>query len=143
MAIRVEIKWDNDNELIKYLRKDLPKVVEQSLIEANNETAKDAKKYAKQYVPVDTGSLRKSIRVERLARPKGHFFYTGIRAGGYVRNPKTGRFVDYQRYVEYGTSRQRPQPFMRPAIRKASRNWEGHLWKALSKRVKIGRQLDI
>ena len=143
MALRLEIKFDNESELIKYLRKDLPRAIDKSLIEANNETAKDAKKYAKQNVAVDTGALRKSIRRERLARTKGNIFYTGIRAGGYVRNPKTGKLVSYANFVEYGTSRQRPQPFMRPAIRKASKNWEAHLWKALRKRVKIGRMLDI
>lgn len=59
---------------------------------------------AKTYVRVDTGSLQKSIRVERVRK-----HHLGIRAGGYVINPKSGRFVDYAGWVEA------KYPYMRPA----------------------------
>ena len=71
---------------------------------------------AKRFCPVDTGSLKKSIRLGVTARPAGNIRIIQVRAGGYVTNPKTGRKVDYASHVEFGTSRQRPQPFMRPAI---------------------------
>lgn len=64
--------------------------------------------YAQILVPVDTGSLRDSIRVERGGIGL-HWREVRVRAGGYVTNPKTGRLVDYAVYVEA------TQPFMMPA----------------------------
>lgn len=63
---------------------------------------------AQVYCPVDTGSLRDSIRVERGGEGEG-YRQVRVRAGGYITNPKTGRLVDYA-----GTVEQR-QPFMAPA----------------------------
>lgn len=59
--------------------------------------------------PVDTGSLRDSIRVERGGAGL-HWRQVSVRAGGYVTNPKTGRKVDYAVYVEAR------YPFMLPAV---------------------------
>ena len=64
--------------------------------------------YAQIYVPVDTGSLRDSIRVERGGSGQ-HWRVVRVRAGGYITNPDTGRLVDYAVYVEG------KYPFMRPA----------------------------
>lgn len=60
------------------------------------------------YVPVDTGSLRDSIRVERGGEDQ-FWSQIKVRAGGYITNPKTGRLVDYAALVEA------KQPFMAPA----------------------------
>jgi HK97 gp10 family phage protein len=57
---------------------------------------------AQVYVPVETGSLRDSIRIERGGVGKG-WRQVRVRAGGYVANPKTGRLVDYAKYQEFGT----------------------------------------
>lgn len=57
------------------------------------------KGFAQVYVPVDTGSLRDSIRIERGGQGKG-WRVIGIRAGGYIVNPKTGKLVDYAYFVE-------------------------------------------
>jgi hypothetical protein len=65
---------------------------------------------AQVYCPVDTGSLRDSIRVERGGAGL-RWREVRVRAGGYVTNPKTGRKVDYAWYVENYT-----QPFLSPAI---------------------------
>ena len=70
---------------------------------------------AKRIVPVDTGSLQRSIRTRSWAGMKGYTQWVGFSAGGYVTNPKTGQIVRYREFVEYGTSRQRPKPYMRPA----------------------------
>lgn len=51
-------------------------------------------------VPVDTGRLKQSIGVQK------------VQDGEY----RVGTNVDYAPYVEFGTRRQAPQPFMRPAI---------------------------
>lgn len=91
----------------------------------NPETAKAIKKVAreirddaKRLCPVDTGSLQRSIRLQTHARPAQSIHKIGVSAGGYVTNPRTGRKVDYAAYVEFGTSRNPPQPFMRPAAEK-------------------------
>lgn len=50
--------------------------------------------------PVDTGSYRDSVRVERTAPTRENHRMVRVRAGGYVTNPKTGRKVDYAGYLE-------------------------------------------
>jgi hypothetical protein len=65
--------------------------------------------YAKIYVPVDTGSLRDSIRKERGGEGLGWRMFR-VRAGGHVVNPRTGRYVDYAALVEAR------YPFMAPAL---------------------------
>ncbi|HUW44777.1 MAG TPA: HK97-gp10 family putative phage morphogenesis protein [Dehalococcoidia bacterium] len=137
MSLRFSIKWDNLDNYSRYLASDMPQAFEESVVEALDKGADAARDRAKELVAVDTGSLQKSIRKERHAWPAGNITYVGIRAGGYVVNPKTKRLVDYAIYVEYGTSRQRPQPYMRPAIIWASKQIEGNFWKALSRRVKV------
>ena len=61
---------------------------------------------AKQLCPVDTGNLRDSI---------SHIVYTNGNAEIYTN-------VEYAPHVEYGTWKQRPQPFMEPAIRQETNN---------------------
>lgn len=70
--------------------------------------------YAKVLVPVDTGALRQSIRLETIV-VKGKTKRIAVRAGGFVTNRKSGEKVNYASFVEFGTSVNRPQPFMRPA----------------------------
>jgi HK97 gp10 family phage protein len=66
-------------------------------------------------VPVDTGSLRDSIRVERGGKGL-HWREVRVRAGGYIVNPKSHRLVDYAVFVEKGTRKMDAQPFMKPAF---------------------------
>ena|SRR3990167_3180221 len=63
--------------------------------------------FAKRLCPVDTGRLRSSIGFQVLS-PNKVIVATGI-------NP-TSRPVNYAAYVEFGTSVQAAQPYMRPAI---------------------------
>jgi len=85
--------------------------------EAAAEGVKDVAEFhadvARTLVPVDTGSLQKSIRVD--TESEGSRFSATVTAGGKIVNPKTGRIVDYVHYVEFGTSKTRAQPFMEPA----------------------------
>ena len=58
--------------------------------------------------PVDTGSYRDSVRVERVG-PTYHLHrMVKVRAGGYITNPKTKRLVDYAAILEqrYHTGQQ-------------------------------------
>lgn len=57
---------------------------------------------AKQNCPVDTGKLRASITTE-VGKLEA----------------EVGTNVEYAQYVEFGTSKQSAQPFMRPALDKA------------------------
>ena len=137
MSIRFSIKWENLDNYRRYLATSMPKDFEESVFEALDKTADDVRDRAKQLVTVDTGSLRKSIRKETRARPIGNIIYRGVRAGGYIVNPKTGRLVDYAAHVEYGTSRTRPQPYLRPALVWGAKRTQKYFWKALSRRVRV------
>jgi HK97 gp10 family phage protein len=67
------------------------------------------------YCPVDTGSLRDSIRVERGGEGL-HWRGVKVRAGGYVTNPDTGRTVDYAVYQEEGTRYMMGRHFLSQAV---------------------------
>jgi HK97 gp10 family phage protein len=73
---------------------------------------------AKRGAPVRTGALRASGRVKRTNQ-----YLRIIQFGG------RGTGVDYATYVEFGTFRQRPKPFLRPAVMKHK--------KELGKRMRI------
>ena len=92
----------------------LDEKLKQALEEALEEIAEKIRDDAKDLAPVDTGSLRESIRVEK----EGDLQVSVIAGGGGVINPRTGREVDYAGYVEFGTSRMSPQPYMQPALEK-------------------------
>lgn len=86
------------------------------------DTAEAIRDTAKNLSPVDTGSLRQSIRLQVHAMPARHIHKIGVSAGGYVTNPKTKRKVDYASYQEYGTSKMAPQPYMHPAVELHKKN---------------------
>lgn len=65
-------------------------------------------KSARQIVPVDTGRLKTSIEVE-------------FERQNLISKAEIGTDVPYAGYVEYGTSRQRAQPYMRPSLTQARR----------------------
>ncbi len=66
--------------------------------------------------PVETGSLQQSLKTFKR-EGSGELCSVGVSAGNAgVVNPKTGRVVDYARFVEYGTSRMAAKPFLRPAL---------------------------
>lgn len=66
-------------------------------------TAYDVEAASKALCPVDTGNLRASIS-------------TSIRGGGMSMEAEIGPTAEYAAYVEYGTSRMSPQPYMGPAF---------------------------
>ena len=72
--------------------------------EATAKAALDTQRVARERAPVDTGYLRSSIAAT---------IDPGSTSGVIVGEVTAG--AEYAAYVEHGTSRQRPQPFMRPA----------------------------
>ena len=88
---------------------DLPEKMLDYAFEVLMSRAELMKGLAQVYVPVDTGSLRDSIRVERGGESKA-WRRVRVRAGGYITNPKTGKLVNYAGIVEA------KYPYMRPAF---------------------------
>jgi len=105
----MSIKMDLADTLVKEKLANLPEKILEWAYEELMKQAELMKGYAQVYVPVDTGSLRDSIRVERGGEGL-HWRQVRVRAGGYVVNPKSRRLVDYALHVELRT------PFMRPAF---------------------------
>jgi len=106
--------------------------IDPKVVEGLDEVADKIVKDAKELCPVDTGALKRSTRKDKQLVSLYPFTCTiGVTAGGHVKNPKTGREVDYAAYVEFGTSRTPAQPFMGPAIEKN----RGEIRRILSKKV--------
>jgi len=82
---------------------------------------------AKAGCPVDTGALKRSIRlVSRETMPRGSFVagrdvtenFMVIAGGPPFINPKTKRFIDYAQAVHDGTLKQPPRPFLTDSVAK-------------------------
>ena len=86
----IKVKEDHTDEIIAAVEKATEKALEMCGMQGEG--------YAKRKCPVDTGNLRNSIT-------HGVEDYTA-----YI-----GTNVEYAPYVEYGTSRMKAQPFIRPA----------------------------
>jgi HK97 gp10 family phage protein len=71
-----------------------------------------------QLVPVDTGTLKNSIRVTRLkGDPKMNIrVYAGNRVKGGSMKKGAERGAFYAHFIEYGTVKMSARPFMRPAL---------------------------
>lgn len=90
----LEIREDNAQQIAD--------AIDQALAKALEEVGLVAEGYAKKACPVDTGRLRNSITHQ--VRPSEKSVYIGTN-------------VEYAPYVELGTSRMEPQPFLRPAAK--------------------------
>jgi len=116
------------------LNADLTKIagsLDKAVAEGLAEAAEKIKDDAKEFAPVDTGALQKSIRRSDVSSRGRQHKVSVIAGGGGIINPKTGREVDYAAYQEFGTSRTPPQPYMRPALEK---NREG-IRRILTKKI--------
>ena len=105
----MSIKYDLADTYVKEKLANLPEKMLEWAFEVLMKQAELMKGLAQVYVPVDTGSLRDSIRVERGGESL-NWRQVRIRAGGYITNPKSHRLVNYAVIVEA------KQPFMRPAF---------------------------
>jgi hypothetical protein len=105
----MSIKYDMVSGVVKEDIARLPEKMLEFAFEVLLQQAELMKGLAQVYVPVDTGSLRDSIRVERGGEGEA-WRRVRVRSGGYVTNPKTGRLVNYAAIVEA------KYPYMRPAF---------------------------
>ena len=92
MAGDVTVKQDNTEQAVDGIDSAIGKALETIGLLAEN--------YAQKKCPVDTGNLRGSITHEVDAADNTVYIGTN---------------VEYAPYVELGTSRQKPQPFLKPA----------------------------
>jgi HK97 gp10 family phage protein len=86
---------------------------------ATNAAAQVIKKEAISNVPVDTGNLKKNIIVRRAKQPDlTSLHLVLVREGKLTKKQKGSGIQDafYWRFVEFGTVKTPPQPFMRPAF---------------------------
>jgi HK97 gp10 family phage protein len=86
--------------LIKNRLPELPREIRQAATSVINAHAQNVASLARALAPVRTGRLRASIAVE----------VSGTGAVSVIAD------APYAVYVELGTSRQSPQPFLRPAV---------------------------
>lgn len=80
------------------------------VVTATTKATLDTASMARELTPVDTGYLRASITIE-----------TGSDRTSVYGEATAG--ANYASYVEHGTSRMAPQPFMAPAHEKNSKKW--------------------
>jgi hypothetical protein len=104
------IRLDYRSRTIKEDLAQLPEKMLDYSLEAINDAADLIVGLAKVYVRVDTGSLRDSIRKERVGPTYHRHRLVRVRAGGYIINPKTGKLVNYAAIIEA------KYPFLRPAF---------------------------
>lgn len=108
MADGVSVKQDNTEQVVDGIDSAIGVALEKIGLLAEN--------YAVKKCPVDTGNLRGSITHKVDA--DGNAVYIGTN-------------VEYALYVELGTSRQKAQPFLRPAASEHGAQYRQVLKKAL------------
>ncbi len=89
---------------------DVKRAVAEALRQGLEMVGLQGEKHAKALCPVDTGNLRNSIT------------HTTDDDSAYI-----GTNVEYAPYVEFGTSRQKAQPYLRPAATDYTSEYKGIL----------------
>ena len=110
----MSIRYDFNSGTVKTDLANLPEKMLDYAFEVLIKQAELMRDLAKVYCPVDTGSLRDSIRVERGGENL-QWRQIRVRAGGYVTNPESGEKVDYAGYQEFGTKYIAPRLYMTTA----------------------------
>lgn len=111
----MSIVFDVGDPAVKTAIAELPEKMLNYAFEVLLKQAELIKDLAKVYCPVDTGSLRDSIRIERGGEDK-QWRQVRIRMNGYIINPKTGKRVNYGQYQEFGTRYIAPKLFLTQAV---------------------------
>lgn len=95
----------------------IEKLTEEQLARAAEIIGGMAESHAKEACPVDTGNLRNSIT--HATEDSGHTVVIGSN-------------VEYAPYVELGTVKMSPRPYLRPAIENHIQEYQGVLQAVLS-----------
>lgn len=107
-------------ELAAALRELPEKVARNALRSAVNAGASVIKKEARSRAPEDSGLLKKNLyqkQIREASGPMVQTFYVGVRTG--KKRNKDGTKAElpfYWRFMEFGTSKIPPAPFLRPAF---------------------------
>lgn len=115
MLSDVDIKLDGFEEIEKLLKKLPDKPAEKALRAGVRSGGNIIKKAAQQRVPIDSGTLEKSIFVKTQTK---NFRQTGVmQVAIATQSGRTARHDAYYAHmVEFGTSKMGARPFMRPAL---------------------------
>ena len=110
--VSVEIKM---KDVMKKLNKLPEKVQKRVITGAVRASAKPIVQEAKRLAPVKTGNLKKSIGITKIrSKSKTEVVFA-------VSPRKTAKYDGfYGRFVEFGTRKMSPKPFLRPAYEKMS-----------------------
>ena len=135
MSIKSEIVWDGLEAFRDHLTRVIPRAIMEAAEAALDRAGDDAVNWMQMIVPVRTGDLQSTCRKISEREPTQAGFYHVVVAAGGMRGKRAGNLVDYAGDVEHGTVHQRPQPYMQPSLRRASRNIEGYFYEELEKRV--------
>ena len=128
-------------EMAKKLRDLGPRVGRKHLRAATSKGAAVIRKKARELAPVDTGEMRKDIQQKRERTSGDHVASYSVytRSGKRSRLSGKARNVDkdsfYWKFQEFGTAKQAPQPFMRPAFESEKENAVDVLGAELDKRI--------
>lgn len=139
-------------ELAAALRELPARVARNGLRAAVNAGAGVVKKQAIAGAPVDTGALRANFyqkQIREQSGPMQQTFYVGVRKGvAKYANTKANKRVGiagttykdagstfYWRFLEFGTSKMAPQPFLRPAFETQKENAVKAIGEKLDERI--------
>lgn len=106
-----EIKLEGAKELEKQFKSLEPKIAKKLVRQSLRKAAKPILAAARTKCPVDTGELKKSIKIRAMKRRKNSF---GVLIGTALKWFVGDAF--YGAFVEFGTSKMSARPFMRPAF---------------------------
>lgn len=116
MGARTQFNYEINSNLVN-LGEDVRRRLLQVIIQTGDDIVKDARSL----VPVKEGNLHDSIYSE----PVGDGYEIEVGAG-----------MDYAGYVEFGTSRQSPQPYLVPAIERNRQRFFGRIGNAVKHGVR-------
>lgn len=99
---------------------EIEKSVDEMTLEIVNELGSIVKSNARGYVPVDTAALKKSIDMEVINGDEAQI----------------GTPLDYGWIQEYGSTKQEPRSYLRPALKDAKQEANNIIKKVVKKYVK-------
>lgn len=128
-------------ERMKALGSDVAKKVARS---ATNAAAQTIKKPAIAKAPSDTGNLKKNIIVRRIPNSETKLtseHIVTVRQGKLTEKQKSKGLQDafYARFVEFGTVKMGPRPFLRPAFDENKTKAVDAMVKRIKQRIDKGR----